>query len=1650
MIGENAQEMGRLFEGQIDEVRIWNTARTQAEIQANMNITLQGNESGLVAYYPFDALLTSDQTSNTNDGTLINSSNLVNSRVDPVGPVDSIFKTALSFDGIDDYVSIPDNANLQFGTSIDFTVEFLVKTTTDRDDPSMLSNKDWNGGENQGFVFAQTGSTWKFNLGDGSDRIDLEDIGAINDGLWHHLAVTVDRDGEAIAYQDGVFKTSTTSTNSFMGGDIDDVNSGFGLKIAQDGTGNFLGTKFLGQIDEVRVWNTVRTQEQIQANMNTTLQGNEAGLVAYYPLDKGIGTHIIDQTNHNNDGTFVNAPTWVNNGAVSPIEPVQPVEPVQPNIPPTITGTPPTTAKVGWIYRFTPTASDSEGDTLSFSITHQPDWANFYPRTGTLSGIPTDEGTHNIEISVSDGAATATLAAFDLTIKKVTLFNASTIHIEEGPKAIAINPQNNQIYLVNEKSDSVTATDSSGNLENTIAISVGVTPTALAINPQTHQIYVVNERSNNVMVIDGDTNIVLGTIKVGTQPSAIAINPQTHQIYVINDDSDNVTVIDGFNNTTTVDVGSGPRALAINPQTHQIYVANYASDNVTVITPSEKTYLNPMSVEMSPIPDNETSLLTPLVVSLKVTDAITQIYYQITGENENKGWIKTTLTDNNSSEVKITQLPRGDYFIHAVATDAIMETSLNNATGTNSPFIGEISTSSFTVVPSPIILDNTGDPHLIEINEDIEATENTGTKISDLLATGANNNPIADGDYDAVKGIAVIAVDNTNGTWEYSLHNGESWAAFGTPSETEARLLLIDGPNTRIRFRPNMNFEGSVEQGLTFRAWEQQTGGGDNGGIVDITAPELDPYALSPETETASITVIDIPEQFTGLYLETSAATILNRDTLDVIGKLSVFPETGENLSNYDMVLTITAPDGTTQQTQTTTTHTDTGQFEWKDLSLPSLFTEMQEGAFGFQATFAGTAYLTASNSALKPVLVGASAGYAILVQGKIANEEGLAAHNKTLNRIYKKFKERGFEDDNIKYFNYDTTQDGVDGLPIKADIAAAFTELQSRMNSNPAPFYVVMIDHGGIDGIFHIYNGNNNSDDVLTSAELADLLSQMEAGLSANALLKPRIVMLGACYSGSFIPELSKTGRIIITSATAQEESYKGPEEPNADGIGIRSGEFFMDEFFARLGRSDNIKAAFELATGKTETFTRRGDGNTANRFYDNAMQHPLLDDNGDGQGSNTFTANADSDGFLAQKILLGIGLNYDTNTTANPAEILSVSNTVYLSATESTATLEAKVNNANHINSAPVDIRKPSLILNSTGTEASEQLEITNLPRRFMSCSSNTNVCMTHFDQFTESGMYEAFYFVRDSETNDISPVKRSVVYKNYADNQAPNAFDLVEPLDGSEPKTTLIFKWDSSTDSDGPVTYNFILAKDASFSEVVSQQEELETAMTYVDETVALADQTPYYWKVEAVDPFGEKTTSRSVFSFNTNNTNAPPSIASLHVSSGVNFSSLDNAIIDFWQVDVFGNPILDEFGNPIPLAQPPVVHQDQGFYNMLLPFGRRRTVIHIEGFEDQAVDLDTSEGLTRLNVEMVPIGGIPTQPGQLQLAADRASVAENEGTVTILVERVEGSDGVVSIDYATACPNSSAPPQSPRREGSKEKRLAVVTIPIPVAP
>ena len=237
-----------------------------------------------------------------------------------------------NLDGSNDYISLPSNSNYNFGDDIDFTIEVMVKTNGWSGDPAIISDKNWTtgfsflttGGFADGFVIAGNtdGETWRFNTGDGppfASRIDI-DGGRINDGEWHHLAVSFRRDEGVILYQDGEIVgarynstdlsanaggytyTSTTNTNTV---NLGNINSPHSINIGQDGTGNYEDF-FDGAVREVRIWRTDVGKHDINKwsckPLNNT-HANYNDLVGYYKLNDGLPI-AKDYSPIGNNGTF--------------------------------------------------------------------------------------------------------------------------------------------------------------------------------------------------------------------------------------------------------------------------------------------------------------------------------------------------------------------------------------------------------------------------------------------------------------------------------------------------------------------------------------------------------------------------------------------------------------------------------------------------------------------------------------------------------------------------------------------------------------------------------------------------------------------------------------------------------------------------------------------------------------------------------------------------------------------------------------------------------------------------------------------------------------------------------------------------------------------------------------------------------------------------------------------------------------------------------------------------------------------------------------------------------------------------------------------------------------------------------------------------
>ncbi len=224
---------------------------------------------------------------------------------------------ALNFDGSNDYVSLPTNP-----VSGDFTIEYWVKTTQTGGGPQWyggigMVDAEYPGVTND-FGTALVGN--KFAFGIGNPDVTIVSSTNINDGTWHHVAGTwVMSTGAMSLYVDGVLEsTGVGSTNP--------RNVPTRVTI---GSMQTLFTYFNGEIDEVRIWNSARTQCEINTYKNCEVPSNATNLVANYHFNQGNAglnnaglSSLTDATSNSFAGTLTNfalngtTSNWVAPGGV--------------------------------------------------------------------------------------------------------------------------------------------------------------------------------------------------------------------------------------------------------------------------------------------------------------------------------------------------------------------------------------------------------------------------------------------------------------------------------------------------------------------------------------------------------------------------------------------------------------------------------------------------------------------------------------------------------------------------------------------------------------------------------------------------------------------------------------------------------------------------------------------------------------------------------------------------------------------------------------------------------------------------------------------------------------------------------------------------------------------------------------------------------------------------------------------------------------------------------------------------------------------------------------------------------------------------------------------------------------------------------------
>ena len=196
----------------------------------------------------------------------------------------------LSFDGVNDNVSIGNPAALQFDSTSSFTIEVWLN-------PNTANSSSWNAvidksyyGSQKGFLIYNGGGTLIVANVNGFASVGSTSLPY---NVWTHIAVSYNN-GTWKLYKNGILKSTTT--NKFYKDASSPVT--IGMRTANTGIGQT--DAYAGLMDEVRFWNIEKTAAAIQIDMNCDV-AQQAGLVAYYRFDQGTSSGTNTGINYAND-----------------------------------------------------------------------------------------------------------------------------------------------------------------------------------------------------------------------------------------------------------------------------------------------------------------------------------------------------------------------------------------------------------------------------------------------------------------------------------------------------------------------------------------------------------------------------------------------------------------------------------------------------------------------------------------------------------------------------------------------------------------------------------------------------------------------------------------------------------------------------------------------------------------------------------------------------------------------------------------------------------------------------------------------------------------------------------------------------------------------------------------------------------------------------------------------------------------------------------------------------------------------------------------------------------------------------------------------------------------------------------------------------
>ena len=221
---------------------------------------------------------------------------------------------SLSFDGVDDYVTISDNDALDFSSSQDYSIQFWFKTNFSGSLSAaqcfLAKAKNTDSGPFIGwqiFITPESGNPLLFNANqgyaNGGSYLYGPKSSDYNDNKWHHISIVYKQsEDKAYFYFDGA-----QYSNYENHGSMNLSNAGdFYVGTDRSKTSGF----FEGSIDDVRLWNKALSSEEITStNYSKELGGDESSLTGYWKFNEETGSTVNDASGNSNNGT-INGATW--------------------------------------------------------------------------------------------------------------------------------------------------------------------------------------------------------------------------------------------------------------------------------------------------------------------------------------------------------------------------------------------------------------------------------------------------------------------------------------------------------------------------------------------------------------------------------------------------------------------------------------------------------------------------------------------------------------------------------------------------------------------------------------------------------------------------------------------------------------------------------------------------------------------------------------------------------------------------------------------------------------------------------------------------------------------------------------------------------------------------------------------------------------------------------------------------------------------------------------------------------------------------------------------------------------------------------------------------------------------------------------------